>query len=395
MTSATTVRRTSRHVSITALQPWYSQLTLDLCISALSKSIFHPFIACLLPLCLRALAAPYHSTSFVLTSAFAAAICAYHVLAIVNQRVAYGRPREIDWEREVVVITGGLGGLGGCITEIYGLRGVSVAVMDVGVPKELDGQEKEGINYYRCDIADPQNMKDVWMKILEDLGTPTILINNAAVIHSSPFLKAEAEEIDQVFRVNTLSHFHLTQHFLRTLLKSHRGGTLVTMSSVLGHLGAANLSAYTASKAALLAYHSSLSAELASTAPQIKTILVAPGQLDTQPFSHIHVQGWLQNFVGPVVGAGELAVRVVEMIDQGLGGEVRMPEFAKWVGCLGVLPMGLQRGLRWWSGLDTAMGYLGQDEEKMESEDNKTIEVNGADSDTEEDTASEHSADDI
>lgn len=54
-----------------------------------------------------------------------------------------------------------------------------------------------------------------------------------------------------------------------------KGGHIVTVSSVLGHLGAANLSAYTASKAALMAYHASLAAELRQSAPAVKTILVA------------------------------------------------------------------------------------------------------------------------
>ena len=260
----------------------------------------------------------------------------------------------------MVVITGGLGGLGGCIAEIYGLRGVSVAVLDIQVSKDLDGEEKEGVHYYHCNVADPQATDRAFEKITHDIGVPTILINNAAITCSSPLLHTQPEDIERLFRINTLSHFHLARHFLRPLLKRHNGGTLVTVSSVLGHSGAANLSAYTASKAALLAYHASLTAELAASAPQMKTILVAPGQLDTQLFADVSVQGWLQRFLAPVVGAGELAVRIVEMVGQGRGGEIRVPEYARWMPLLGGLPVGLQRGLRWWSGLDAPMGNPGE-----------------------------------
>lgn len=128
----------------------------------------------------------------------------------------------------------------------------------------------------------------------------------------------------------------------------------MTVSSVLGHLGAAHLSAYTASKAALLAYHASLTAELASIAPLVKAILVAPGQLDTQMFGDVKLRGWSRNFFGPVVGAGEVAVKIVEMIDRGEGGVVSEPAYARWIAWLGVLPVGLQRLAKSWAGLDDA-----------------------------------------
>ena len=126
----------------------------------------------------------------------------------------------------------------------------------------------------------------------------------------------------------------------------------MTISSVLGRLGAANLSAYTASKAALLAYNASLSAELSRAAPQVKTIVVTPGQMDTDLFRDISVRGWLQRFVGPVVGAREVALRIVEMLDRGVGGEISLPFYAGLIPWLDVLPVSIGRGLRKWSGLD-------------------------------------------
>ena len=57
-------------------------------------------------------------------------------------------------------------------------------------------------------------------------------------------------------------------------------GTIVTVSSVLGQLGAARLSDYTAAKAGVIAMHNSVTAELAPY-DEIKTILVTTGQLNT------------------------------------------------------------------------------------------------------------------
>ena len=133
----------------------------------------------------------------------------------------------------------------------------------------------------------------------------------------------------------------------------------MTVASVLGHLGAANLSAYTASKAALLAYHSSLASELSRYHSQIKTVLVAPGQLDTTLFKDLQVQGFLQNFVGSVCQSHELALKIVRMLEQGKGGEIRTPFYAAAVAWLDVLPHSIRLLLKRWSGLDSVVKVNG------------------------------------
>lgn len=150
---------------------------------------------------------------------------------------------------------------------------------------------------------------------------------------------------------------HLASLFIPPLLDRPEGGTLITSSSVLGSLGASHLTAYTATKAALSAFHASLSAEIQSSAyppNSIKTILVAPGQLDTPLFAAVN-QNTVQNFFGPKVEVKELAMKIVSMIDRGEGGEVRLPAYASMIAWMFVLPVGLQSLLRAASGLDEAM----------------------------------------
>lgn len=66
--------------------------------------------------------------------------------------------------------------------------------------------------------------------------------------------------------------------------------------------------------------------------------------------------GWLRNFFGPVVEVRELAVRLVKMIDEGEGGVLALPAYARLISCLEVLPVGVQQMVRRWSGVDEAMG---------------------------------------
>ncbi|KAK5134580.1 hypothetical protein LTR08_006366 [Meristemomyces frigidus] len=339
-------------------KPWHAHLTIDLLARILQRSIFHPFIACLFPLCQRAVGSPYSSSAVIVTCTYAALVTLVWLLGILNQRAAYGAPRELDWETEVVVITGGASGLGRVMTEMFGMRGASVAVLDVREP-ETQGRSEglAGVRFYQCDVGDAALVEKAKELIEKDLGTPTIVINNAGIVNGKSILTLSATEVENNFRVNTLSHFHTLRAFLPGMLASESGGTIVTVASVLGKLGASHLSDYSASKAALIAMHASLRAELASPnapvgADNLRTILVTPGQLSTPLFAGLETPS---TFLGPVVEPVELAREIVRMIDLGESGEISMPLYARWVDWLAVLPAALQKLVRGVSGMDRAM----------------------------------------
>lgn len=72
-------------------------------------------------------------------------------------------------------------------------------------------------------------------------------------------------------------------------------------------------------------------------------------------FAAVRLGGWTRRFFAPVVEVRELAVKLVAMIDSGEGGVLAMPAYARWIAWLAVLPVGLQKLLRSWSGVDDAM----------------------------------------
>ena len=140
------------------------------------------------------------------------------------------------------------------------------------------------------------------------------------------------------------------------MLQSQTGGTIVTISSVLAHLGAARLSDYTAAKSGLIAMHASLRAELddlsASATNPIRTVLVTPGQLGTNMFEGVETPS---SFFGPIVEPLNLVKKIVDMVQTGRSGEISVPAYARYIKWYGVLPASLQRGIRWLSGVDRAM----------------------------------------
>ncbi|KAK4667225.1 hypothetical protein QC763_307320 [Podospora pseudopauciseta] len=328
---------------------WFAPLSIDLIVKVFKTTFFHPFIAWIIPLCFRAQNMHWDAPPMLVSFAWAGAITLIWMAGVINDRLAFGLPREVDLSEEVIVITGGASGLGLLIAEVYGMRGATVAVLDV---EEMENGEARGVTYYKCDVGDKEQIAKVAEKIERELGPPTILINNAAVVLGKPLLSLSLPEIDRSLTTNLLSHFYTIKTFLPGMTRSETGGTIVTISSVIGTLGAAQLTDYAAAKAGVTALHKSLSAELKESHPEIRTMLVTPGQLSTPLFAGVKTPN---AFFAPVVEPVDVAKEVIKAIDNGQNASIGMPLYARWVDWYNVLPVGVQKVVRGLAGVDRGM----------------------------------------
>jgi short-subunit dehydrogenase len=182
-------------------------------------------------------------------------------------------------------------------------------------------------------------------------------------VNGKPLVDLSLDEIDRNFHVNLLSHFYTLKTFLPGMIRAGTG-TIVTMSSVMGIIGAAGLTDYAAAKAGVTALHKSLTAELKST-PEIKTILVTPGQLSTPLFNGVRTPS---SFFGPVLEPVDVAKELIAAIDSGSSAVLAMPLYARWIDWMNVVPVGVQAILRRLSGVDSAMkGFVRRDATEKES----------------------------
>lgn len=182
-----------------------------------------------------------------------------------------------------------------------------------------------------------------------------MLINcAAAAINGQPILSLSANAFKKTIQTNLIAAFHTIQVFLPGILKAENGGTIVTVSSVLGQLSAAGLSDYSASKAGLSALHRTVESELRQSGDdaKVKMLLVETGQMSTSLFDRIRTPS---NFFAPVIEPVQVAQEIVSAIDSGRGGVIRLPAFAALVNWYAVLPTGVQRIARYLSGVDTAV----------------------------------------
>jgi hypothetical protein len=151
---------------------WFAPLSIDLFIKVLKTSFFHPFIAWIIPLCFRAQNMFWDAPPMLVSIAWASIISLSWIAGIINNRLAFGLPREVDLSEEVIVITGGASGLGLLIAEVYGMRGATVAVLDI---VEMENGEARGVTYYKCDVTDKDQLAQVAAKIERDVSVTSAI----------------------------------------------------------------------------------------------------------------------------------------------------------------------------------------------------------------------------
>ena len=179
------------------------------------------------------------------------------------------------------------------------------------------------------------------------------------------------DEIDKSLTTNLLAPFYCLKAFLPRIIAGGNGGTIVNISSVIGTVGAAQLTDYAAAKAGISAMHRSLTAELRESHPEIRTVLITPGQLSTPLFYGVQTPN---SFIAPVVEPVDVTKEIVAAIDGGKGVTVAMPLYARWIDWYNVLPVGVQVIVRWLAGVDRGMKtFIGRDGKQEGVEEKKSI----------------------
>jgi short chain dehydrogenase len=159
-------------------QKWYEHITLDLVLKVLNQTFLHPFVAWVVVLCLRAQVTPTDHPAWIIAVGYATLLTLLTAASMFDRRIAYGLPREVEPSHEVIVITGGGSGLGQVIAQIYGMRGASVAVLDIKEVSEVEGwDELSGVEYYKCDVGDRKALEMTAKNIENDVGFSLILLS--------------------------------------------------------------------------------------------------------------------------------------------------------------------------------------------------------------------------
>jgi NAD(P)-dependent dehydrogenase (short-subunit alcohol dehydrogenase family) len=99
-------------------------------------------------------------------------------------------------------------------------------------------------------------------KMIDARGPFHVLVNNAGMNRPKPLVEVTNEDIDDIFRLNVSSVFYITRAVARGLLKAGQAGSIINISSQMGHVGAPRRTVYCASKHAIEGMTKALAWEL-------------------------------------------------------------------------------------------------------------------------------------
>jgi 2-dehydro-3-deoxy-L-rhamnonate dehydrogenase (NAD+) len=192
---------------------------------------------------------------------------------------------QMDLKGRHAVVTGGASGIGFAIAQRLAASGATVVIWDMD---ETAGRAAAATLSGRSvvvDVTEWASVANAVQETLKAIPAIDILINNAGI--TGPNLALWDYPLDawkQVFAVNTHGVFHCCRAVV-PLMRERNYGRIVNIASVAGKDGNPNASAYSASKAAVIALTKSLGKELADTA--IRVNCVTPAAVRTPMFAQM------------------------------------------------------------------------------------------------------------
>jgi meso-butanediol dehydrogenase / (S,S)-butanediol dehydrogenase / diacetyl reductase len=185
------------------------------------------------------------------------------------------------FQDKVVVVTGSAHGIGRATALRFASEGAHIAVIDVRddegekVARDCSSAGRE-CRYYHCDVTDPAAVAAVVQRVAADLGTIDVLHANAGRLRAGTVLETDLDEWSRIISVNVTGMYLVIRAAVPVM---RHGAAIVTTGSISGLFGEPALTAYTASKAAVVNMTRSLAIDVADLG--IRVNCVCPGWVDT------------------------------------------------------------------------------------------------------------------
>jgi 3-oxoacyl-[acyl-carrier protein] reductase len=199
-----------------------------------------------------------------------------------------------------VVVTGGSRGIGlGIATTLVaaGYRVIIIARNETEALQTLQRRATDGqsgaVHFMPFDLSDIDGIPKLVRSLRSRHGPIYGLVNNAAIGESGMLSLMPDHGIEWMIRLNVTSPIVLTKYIVKSML-ANRAGRIVNISSIVAATGYKGLSAYSATKAALVGFTRSLAREVGPF--DITVNAVAPGFIDTE-MTHGYNPAWRDKIV--------------------------------------------------------------------------------------------------
>ena len=180
-----------------------------------------------------------------------------------------------------VIITGGSRGIGAAAVELFAARGDQVYFLyekDHEAAQKV--AQKTGATAICCNVADSTAVKAAFRQIPD----VDVLVCNAGIVHYGLMSMMEEADWDRIFAVNVKGVYNCVNAAMPAFLSKH-SGSVITVSSMWGQVGASCEAAYSATKGAVIALTKALAKELGPSG--IRVNCVAPGVILTDMCANV------------------------------------------------------------------------------------------------------------
>ena len=160
---------------------------------------------------------------------------------------------------QIALVTGASRGIGAAVALELGKQGATVvgtATSEKGAEQISQALQQGGVRGegLALDVNDAAQIEAVLKAISEKYGVVTILVNNAGITRDTLLMRMSEDDWDAVLSTNLKSVFRLSQAVLRPMMKA-RQGRIISISSVVGHMGNAGQCNYAAAKAGMTGFY--------------------------------------------------------------------------------------------------------------------------------------------
>lgn len=179
-------------------------------------------------------------------------------------------------ENKVAIVTGASSGLGKAIAEMFLKEGAKVVFSDVN---DYSGDLGENAVFMKADVSKKEEVEALVKLAVEKFGSLNVVVNNAGVGLTGELATLDDAIWQKVIDINLNGVFYGLRASAKYMKDNNIKGSIINMSSILGHVGFRGASAYCASKGAVNQLTRTSALELAPFGIRVNSI--APGFIKT------------------------------------------------------------------------------------------------------------------